>query len=140
MTTWFIRVLAVLALVSMNAVAESLEDQIAERIKPVGSVCVQGEDCGDVAVASAAPAGGGEPRAAEDIYNTACAACHTSGAGGAPVNGDVAAWTDRIAKGNDTLYDHVINGFNAMPAKGLCMDCSDDELKATVDYMVGQNQ
>ncbi len=36
----------------------------------------------------------------------------------------------------DTLYASAISGFLGMPPKGLCMDCSDDELKATVDYMV----
>lgn len=41
-----------------------------------------------------------------------------------------------IAKGMDTLYTHAIGGFNAMPAKGLCMTCSDDEVKAAVDHMI----
>ena len=50
--------------------------------------------------------------------------------------GDAGAWSPRVAKGMETLYTHAINGFNAMPAKGLCMTCSDDEVKAAVDHMV----
>jgi cytochrome c5 len=37
------------------------------------------------------------------------------------------------------LHKHAIEGFNdigMMPAKGLCMSCSDDEVMAAVDYML----
>ncbi len=44
------------------------------------------------------------------------------------------------SKGNATLVKHAIEGFNAMPPKGMCMDCSDDEIKAAVEYMVEQSQ
>jgi cytochrome c5 len=53
---------------------------------------------------------------------------------------DAAAWAPRIAKGMDVLMDSTINGINAMPAKGTCMSCSDDELAATVTYMVDAAQ
>jgi cytochrome c5 len=29
-------------------------------------------------------------------------------------------------------------GIRAMPPKGMCMTCSDDEIMAAVDYMVGK--
>lgn len=140
MTTWFVRASLAMLLVSVYTVAGPVDDEIAERIKPVGEVCVQGEDCGAANVAATAGDSGGEPRSGEAVYNTACAACHGTGAGGAPKMGDAAAWTSRIGQGTDTLYEHAIHGFNAMPAKGLCMDCSDDELKASVDYMVANSQ
>jgi cytochrome c5 len=38
----------------------------------------------------------------------------------------------------ETLYASTFNGLNAMPARGTCMSCSDDELKAAVDWMVEQ--
>ncbi|WP_410784476.1 c-type cytochrome [Leifsonia sp. SIMBA_070] len=41
-----------------------------------------------------------------------------------------------MEKGIETLYDHAINGFNAMPAKGGNMSLSDDDVKAAVDYIV----
>ena len=145
MTKWCNRLLAALLLVSVNAVADATLsttlDAIVERIQPVGEVCVQGEDCGAaVSAAAGAAAGGGEPRSGEVVYNTACTACHATGAGGAPMLGDAVAWADRIAQGNDALYDHAINGLNGMPAKGLCMDCSDEEIQVAVDYMVVGSQ
>lgn len=73
-------------------------------------------------------------------YDKACFACHASGAAGAPKFGDKAAWADRIAQGNDTLYKHAMEGFKGesgvMPAKGGNAALSDDDVKAAVDYMV----
>jgi cytochrome c5 len=74
----------------------------------------------------------------QKIYQTSCQACHATGAAGAPKMGDKDAWTPRIAKGNDALLSSVKNGLNAMPPKGACMSCSEDELRAAMEYMVGQ--
>lgn len=112
------------------------ERAIAERIRPVGSVCVEGEECGAPAAAQVAAG----PRAGDAVYNTACVACHASGAAGAPITGDQAAWSPRIGKGVATLVKNSINGINAMPPKGMCMDCSDDEIKAAVEYMVERSR
>ena len=68
-------------------------------------------------------------------YQTTCSTCHASGLAGAPKKGDQAAWAPRLAKGEDALLNSVKNGFNAMPAKGMCTDCSDDQLKALVKYV-----
>lgn len=73
------------------------------------------------------------------IYQTACFACHGTGAAGAPKL-EAAAWTDRLAQGEDTLVDHAVNGFNAMPPKGGQMQLSDDEIRAIVQYMLSQVQ
>ncbi len=75
--------------------------------------------------------------AVEYNYNMSCATCHNAGVAGAPKMGDTAAWESRITKGMDALYDSVIYGMPpAMPQKGMCFSCSDDDLKALVDYMV----
>ncbi len=117
-----------LGVVSANAAKESLED----RIKPVGEVCMAGDPCAAAAVVASA-----EPRSGEAVYSSKCFTCHATGAAGAPKLGDTADWEARIsARGKDGLYAGAINGYNAMPAKGLCMDCSDDEIKAAVDYML----
>ena len=117
---------------SMYASASSVEDAIADRLKPVGSVCMSGSDCAAAPVA-AAPSG---PRTGEQVYSGACGTCHGAGIAGAPKFGDAAAWGSRVGKGIDTLYANAIGGINGMPAMGLCMDCSEDEIKAAVDYMV----
>ena len=65
-----------------------------------------------------------------------------AGVGGAPVVGDAAQWTDRIAKGVDVLKQHAIEGFTGvgfMPAKGGRVDLSDEEVAGAVDYMVGES-
>ena len=74
----------------------------------------------------------------QKIYQTSCQACHATGAAGAPKLGDKDAWAPRIAKGNDALLSSVKNGLKAMPPKGTCMSCSEDELRAAMEYMVGQ--
>ena len=88
-------------------------------------------------VSAAAPvaAAGGAARSGEEVFNTKCAACHATGAAGAPKYG-TADWVERGAKGLDTLLSNAINGLNAMPPRGLCADCSDDELKASIEHML----
>lgn len=115
--------------------AASNED-IIKRIAPAGSVCLVGESC--AGGASVAAAGAGGPQDPAQVYNTYCVACHATGANNAPVLGDAASWQPRIDKGVDTLYSNAINGFNngAMPPKGLCMACSDEDIHAVVDYML----
>jgi cytochrome c5 len=101
---------------------------------------VMGEAC--AAGLSAGAAAGGGANDPETVYQTFCMACHTTGANNAPVLGNKEAWAPRIAKGVDVLYESAINGFNngLMPPKGLCMACSDDEVKATVDHILAQSQ
>ena len=72
----------------------------------------------------------------EAVFNKACKMCHGSGMMGAPKFGDKEAWADRIAKGNETLHDHAINGFGKMQPKGGKKSLSDEDVKAAVDYMV----
>ena len=74
----------------------------------------------------------------QKTYQKSCQACHATGAAGAPKLGDKDAWAPRIAKGNDALLLSVKNGLKAMPPKGTCMSCSEDELRAAMEYMVGQ--
>lgn len=74
----------------------------------------------------------------ESLYVSSCKACHDAGLLNSPKLDDKAAWAPRLAQGKDTLYKHVIEGFNSMPARGGAVDASDDELKAAVDYMVSQ--
>jgi len=71
----------------------------------------------------------------EAVYNKACLACHAAGVAGAPKKGDAEAWAPRLAKGTDALLASVKNGLNAMPAGGLCTDCSDEDYKAVIEWM-----
>jgi cytochrome c5 len=118
-------------------------DDIAARIKPVGEVCVEGKDCTAATSVDTAAASAESPAATasvSDTFSKTCATCHTAGVAGAPRLGNKEDWAPRIAKGKDALYLSAINGLApAMPAKGMCFTCSDDELKALVDYMIESN-
>lgn len=139
---------AFFATTSVRADSDSEADIIA-RIKPAGVVCVAGEPCEQdaPAVAAAAPANAASSaapaaagRSGEEVYNSSCALCHGAGVAGAPIVGDKAAWAGRIAKGVDALVNSAINGINAMPPRGTCMSCSDQELQASVQYMVDSSK
>ncbi len=68
-------------------------------------------------------------------YNKSCAACHATGAAGAPKTGDADAWAPRLEKGSDALVASVTNGMGAMPPKGMCYDCSAEDYAALIEYM-----
>ncbi len=123
-----IAMVAVLTFSTTSFAANNSDDAIAERIKPVGQVYL----ASDVPVVEE-PTG---PRSGEQVYNTFCIACHATGAAGAPKTQNAEDWAPRIAKGMDTLKDHALHGFNAMPAKGSCMNCSDDEVIAAVEHLI----
>lgn len=128
--TW-VAMAAGMAIAGGVAVAQDMsEDSIAERIKPAGQVRMAGES------SAAQSADSSEPRSGEEVYNQACAACHAGGVLGAPKKGDAGDWEERIAKGMDVLLDHSINGFNAMPPRGGCGSCSDEEVEAAVEHMI----
>jgi len=73
------------------------------------------------------------------VYTAVCAACHATGAAGAPKLGDAGAWSARIAQGYDTLVQHAVNGIRAMPAKGGNPDLDDVEVARAVVYMTNQS-
>lgn len=76
-----------------------------------------------------------DDKAVEALYNQSCIACHASGAANAPKTGDVAAWKPRLEKGMDALLASAKKGINAMPPMGMCTTCSDDDMKALIEYM-----
>lgn len=73
---------------------------------------------------------------AVETYSKNCAACHSVGVANAPAPGDVDMWAERTSKGMDMVMRNVMNGINAMPAKGLCMTCTQENLEEIVNYMI----
>lgn len=146
-------VVAVLVVIINSAVGSALkggapadmsEEAVAERIAPVGQLntgdAIVPEAPAADASAVADAAQGGAARSGKEVYDSSCFACHGTGAAGAPMLGDAGAWAPRIEQGMDTLMNHAINGFNAMPPRGTCGSCSDDELKAAIEYMVDNSK
>lgn len=121
--------------IGMTAAADPSEEALIARIQKVGTVCVQGTVCAGPQQAIAPAATGGFEVAS--VYDQSCATCHNLGVAGAPKFADASQWAPRLSKGMDVLYNSAINGMlPAMPARGMCFNCSDDEIKALVDYMV----
>lgn len=84
--------------------------------------------------ASALPPPG--ERSAVQIYNHICAGCHGRSIAGVPHQDDTESWRSRLAKGRDALYKNTFNGVGAMPSRGLCGDCTDEELRQVVDLIL----
>lgn len=121
-------------LISSTGFAQNFsEDAVVARIQPVGDVYLEGEI---VTRSQEITPETTEPRSGENIYSSYCVACHATGVAGAPIKGDAKAWQPRVAQGPETLLNHAIEGFNAMPARGSCSNCSDDEMAATVEFLI----
>lgn len=116
------------------------------RIAPAGAVYAGATGAAQQAAAAAAAKAAAASQVAYGgtldgavIYNNLCAGCHTSGAGGAPKL-EAAAWGARIAQGADTLNRHAIEGYTGnagiMPAKGGNPALTDEQVIATVDWML----
>jgi cytochrome c5 len=119
----------------------AVEKAILSRIKPAAQLCIEGEPC-EAPSAAPAPATSSSqgPRTAEAIYKQYCSLCHNAGVAGAPKFKDAKAWMAYAEKGIDTLLTNAIQGVKAMPPKGTCMNCSDEELKATIEYMLASSK
>lgn len=75
------------------------------------------------------------------IYERSCMACHALVEAQAPLTGFAPAWAKREKeRGAHGLLLSARNGFGNMPAMGLCLDCSDDQLTALIAFMSGEGQ
>ncbi|MGE5825070.1 MAG: c-type cytochrome, partial [Bacteroidota bacterium] len=71
-------------------------------------------------------------RSGKEVVDEVCAACHASGANGAPKIGDEKAWKDRAAQGLTSLTRHAIQGIRKMPAHGGNPGVSDFEIELAI--------
>lgn len=121
------------------------EQQVIERIAPVGRVALPGDD-EQLPAAAATPtvAPVAEKLTGPQVYNAACLACHGPGIAGAPRTGEAGDWTARLDQGMDIIYRHAIEGYTGsagyMPPKGGRTDLSDDEVIAAVDFMIAESR
>ena len=73
-------------------------------------------------------------KSGEEVFKGQCAACHASGAAGAPKLGDAAAWSPRIKTGYPALLNSALKGKNVMPAQAGG-EHEDVEIGRAVVYM-----
>jgi cytochrome c5 len=130
------RIIILLLLVISPVVIANLSgslapDAIDKRLKPAAQVEISGESL------VAAPTGQ-QARTGEQVYNGNCIDCHKTGVAGAPKIGDKAAWAPRVAQGKETLFQYAWHGLRAMPPKGNCLDCNEDEIRKAIDYMLSK--
>jgi len=103
-----------------NAGIDNPELAIAQRIQKIGNVEIRDAN---------------RPlRAGEAVYNGQCAACHATGAAGAPKLADAAAWGPRIKTGFEALVQSALKGKGAMAPQGGG-DFNDTEIARGVAYM-----
>jgi cytochrome c5 len=100
-------------------------EAVARRLQPIGAIEVRDASAPRVL------------RTGDAVYAGQCAACHTSGAAGAPKLGDGAAWAPRIATGYEALLTSALKGKGAMGAQGGG-EYSDFEIGRAVVYMANQ--
>jgi cytochrome c5 len=114
--------------------ADEHDQAMIERIKAVGEVCKAGASCAAETKSAGGAAAAGKARSGADIVTKHCVMCH-GGMPGAPKT--AAEWSTRTkaAGGIDGLVASATKGKNAMPPKGMCMDCTPAELKAAITEM-----
>jgi len=81
----------------------------------------------------------GGDRSGKEVVDTVCAACHATGAKGAPKIGDRKAWSKRASQGLTSLTKHALEGIRQMPAHGGNPDLSDLEIGRAITYMVNRS-
>jgi cytochrome c5 len=132
-----LRLLFTITMFSVLHLNADYEDEVRKRL----GLCAKDQpNCGSqslvVSSESSESEGGIIGRTGESVYNLGCAACHAAGLAGAPLFADQSQWEGRLEKGLEMLTNNAYNGYNAMPAKGLCMDCSLEEIERSVQYML----
>lgn len=144
-----ITVLLILAGIYFNSKRPELVNPIAvaatvERIEPAGAVYAgeTGAAAQAAAVAAATEAAKGQVAYGgtldgREIYGQLCSACHNAGVAGAPML-QKAQWSARLAQGVDTLKLHAIQGIRGMPARGGNPSLNDEQVNATVDWMIAE--
>ena len=130
----FIPVFVVTLAIVLFFNGKKYDDLVNSRLSSSIAVCLEGQSCGQATAMNVAAVGGA--RSAESIYTSGCAACHDGGIAGAPMMGNKAQWEARQAKGYEMLVNNAYNGINGMPAKGLCADCTKEEIGIAVKYML----
>ena len=123
--------------VSAGSTSGDTLDDIRSRLAPFGSSCLEGDEaCGSAPEASpAAVAVTNEPLSGREVYDRFCFVCHATGVADAPLFQDGDQWAPRLEKGMDELLRTSAAGFGAMPPKGTCMTCSDDEMANAIRYL-----
>jgi cytochrome c5 len=87
--------------------------RVAKRVFAASLLAIwAGAGCTSAAAAAERPF-----KPALQVYQDTCAACHETGASGAPRRGDTDAWLPRLRLGDEALLAATLRGKGAMPAQ-----------------------
>jgi cytochrome c5 len=78
-------------------------------------------------------------RTGKEVVDAVCAACHRTGAKGAPKIGDSKAWARLSERGLTGLTESALKGVRKMPAHGGDLRLTDIEIERAITYMVNQS-
>lgn len=113
------------------------KSEVIERIRPVGSVRLKDAPRNMPVVGVVVPASAITSPSPENIFGQYCTVCHQQGLAGAPRFRNAQEWGPRLAGRNlQELTASAIRGKNAMPPRGTCVKCSDDDIRKTIEYML----
>ena len=111
-----------------------------QRIAPVGAVRSGSQGAAALAEAQSAAV---EATPAVDlvvdgavVYGDICKVCHDAGVADAPIIGSEQMGERLAAKGLDGLVESAINGLNAMPPRGGSLSLTDEQIRASVEFML----
>lgn len=79
----------------------------------------------------------------QEIVKHFCSNCHAAHPLiplGAPRIGVLQDWTARLKQDPKLLWQHTTEGFHAMPARGGCFECSDEQLKKAILVLTGKSE
>lgn len=79
------------------------------------------------------------PDEGEQIVQHFCNTCHAVRPVipiGAPRRGVLKDWSERIKQGKDVLFLHTNEGLRAMPPRGGCFECTDEQLKRAIEALL----
>ncbi|WP_133128285.1 c-type cytochrome [Legionella nagasakiensis] len=131
---------AILLPIALHAESDFYRQQIQQRISPIGKVRIQKEENLTTKTVSDNEKKQVKKVPGQEIYEKYCSVCHRTGLAGAPKFRVEADWKSRLDKqGIEGLMATAIKGLNAMPPKGTCVECSEADIKTTIEYMVPQS-
>ena len=81
----------------------------------------------------------GSERSGKEVVEAGCAACHSTGAQGAPKIGDQKAWGKLTSRGLTGLTESALKGIRKMPPHGGNPGLTDTEIERAITYMVNQS-
>jgi cytochrome c5 len=73
----------------------------------------------------------------KQTYEAACASCHETGEGDAPITGNRDQWEQRSDMWQAVLFNHAKAGYLDMPGKGGQPELTDESVEAAAEYMLG---